>query len=324
MRRSINVLANSAGGDADAGFGFVTAMRDFPFHKKLSVHGSAYSMMAFAALFVDEVVAIEQSLFMFHRAAGFVTEFEQDPGFRDTLIKRNATLRKAMEEKLDVPAFERITGVTLDQLFSMDSRLEVTLTAEQARDVGLVTEIKPLSANEAQGINDAMMAASSGIGVQKIEVTNDIIMNVEELKNKHPKLYASVVEIGRNEATPQEVPAPDPVPAPPVAANTEQSGIEKERARVAAWEVWREVDSKKVSAGIMSGKDITPADTQAFVLASAKKNFAGSLQNSDTPSVSGEVESDDPNQKDEHGLTPELQQMSANVVKKFVTSKTNA
>ena len=326
MRRNIDVLANSAGGDADAGWGFVISMRDFPFRKKLSVHGSAFSMMAFAALFVDEVVAIEQSLFLFHRAAAFFEEFEQDPGFRDTLDKRNATLRKAMEEKLDIPAFERITGVTLDQLFSMDGRVEVTLTAEQAQEVGLVTEVRTLSASETEQINDVMMAASSGVGIRKIEV-NTNIMDIDELKKRHPELYASVVEIGKKEAVPSPAPGPAPTPPPAptlevAADNSEQSGIEKERARVAAWEVWREVDSKKVSEGILSGQDISPADTQAFLLASAKQNFAGSLQDQDTPPATPGAEDGDPNQKDEYGLTPELQQMSANVVKKIISSQT--
>lgn len=310
LRKDVDILANSSGGDADAGFGFIKAIRDFPFKKKLSIHGSAYSMMAYAALFVDEVVAIEQSLFLFHRAASFF--FGEDSGIRDLLAKRNATLRQAMEEKLDIEAFERISGVTLDQLFSMDSRIDVTLTAEQAMDIGLVSEIISLSANETDEINSMMMAASHGVGIQPITIN---AMNKDELKNKHPELYAEVIEIGKKEATP--APQEELVLSASAEPTTDlmQAGIQKERERVAAWQVYYEVDPKKVSAGIASGKAITMADTQEFLLASTKKTFAGALQKG-TNTDGGEGL--DPNlQNADDQLPDELNTMAANVTDKL-------
>ena len=306
MRKDVNILANSMGGDADAGFGLIKSIRDYPFNKKLSVHGSAYSMMAFAALFVNEVEALEQSIFLFHRAAAFFL-FEEEPGIRELLTKRNATLRKAMEEKLDIEAFERISGVTLDELFSMEDRIDVTLTAEEAREIGLVTEIIPLSAVEPEEINTRMMAASAGVGVQPIKI-NDNVMTLDELKEKHPELYAQVKDAGKQEALKNQ----PPVQVPDTSAQTDiEKAVQAERTRVSAWQAFQEVDAKKVSEGIASGKEITMAEISEFTLQAAKNNFGQALQNGGTPP-------DDDNGGAPNGeLSEELTQMGANVTEKF-------
>lgn len=307
LRKDVNILANSSGGDPDSGYGMIKTIREFPFRKKLSIHGAAYSMMAFAALYVNEVQAIEQSLFLFHRAAAFFLEDEQIPALRELIISRNEDLRKAMEEKLNVAVFERISGVTLDELFSMDSRVDVILNAEQALEIGAISEIIPLSAVEAENINSQMMAASAGKGIQPLNISNDM-KTLDELKEKHPELYAQAIEAGKKEAAPP--------PAPP--ANTDDlsdneklmaAGIEKERQRVAAWQVYAEVDPKKVTEGINSGKVISAADTQEFLLAAAKKNFAGALKKG-TDTSGGTADGD---AGKDTGLPEELNALATNV-----------
>ena len=282
LRRDVKILANSIGGSPDSGYGMIKTIRDFPYKKRLSIHGAAYSMMAFAALYVDEVEAIEQSLFLFHRAAAMLREDEQIPAFRQLIVSRNNDLRQAMEQKLNIEAFEKISGVTLDQLFSMDDKIDVILNAEQAMEIGMLTEIIPLSAIEVDEINSRMMAAcATGKGIQTIQVKNNknSMKTLEELKEKHPELYAQAIEVGKKEATP--APAP---PSPQKADMSEndkliQAGIDKERERVKGWQTFAEVDAKKVAEGIASGNVITMADIGEFTLTAQKKNFAGALNN---------------------------------------------
>ena len=278
-RKPVKILANSMGGDPDPGYGMIKTIRDFPFKKKMSVHGSAYSMMAFACLYVNDVECIDQSKFLFHRAAAMFREDEQIPAMRELLVTRNEDLRRAMEERLDIDAFERISGVTLDQLFSMDDRIDVILNAEEAQEIGLVSEVISLPAVEMENINSRMMAASAGVGIHQLNIPK--MKTLEELKEKHPELYAQAIEAGKKEAKPADPPKPPAEKEEKDLSDDEkllQAGIEKERQRVAAWQVYAEVDAKKVSEGINSGKEITAADTQELLLSAAKKNFAGALQ----------------------------------------------
>lgn len=316
LRRDVKILANSMGGSPDSGYGMIKTIRDFPYKKKLSIHGAAYSMMAFAALYVDEVEAIEQTLFLFHRAAASFSEDEQIPAFRQLIVTRNEDLRQAMEQKLDIAAFERISGVTLDQLFSMDDRIDVILNAEQAMEIGMLTEIIPMSAVEADEINSRMMAACAGHGIQTIHVKNQNSMKtLEELKEKHPELYAQAIEAGKKEATP---PASGPVKKDDLSDSEKliQAGIEKERERVKGWQTFAEVDAKKVAEGIASGNSITMADIGEFTLTAQKKNFAGALKKG--TDTSGSTPGNEGKTKDGE-LTEELEALGDKVTANFKT-----
>lgn len=311
-RKPVKILANSMGGDPDSGYGMIKTIRDFPFKKKMSVHGSAYSMMAFACLYVNDVECIDQSKFLFHRAAAMFREDEQIPAMRELLVTRNEDLRRAMEERLDIAAFERISGATLDQLFSMDDRIDVILNAEEAQEIGVVSEVISLPAVEMENINSRMMAASAGVGIHQLNIPK--MKTLEELKEKHPELYAQAIEAGKKEAKPAD-------PQPPAKKEEKnlsddekllQAGIEKERQRVSAWQAFAEVDPKKVAEGIASGKDMTFADTNEFLLAASKKSFASALKNG--TNTTGFTE---PNGKPTSDFPEELQAMNDNVVAKF-------
>lgn len=290
QKANINVLTNSAGGDPDPGFGLIAKMREYPYGKMMTVHGAAYSTAAFAALFVDKVRAIEQAKFLFHRVAAFNMADEKLPVMVDLLTSRNNDLRKAMEEKLDISAFERISGVTLDELFSLENRIDVVLDANQALEIGLVTEIIPLPAREAEEINSRMVMAASAnsLGIKPIEIEKrkNKSMDLEKLKKEHPEVYAQALLEARQQ---------------PVADDGE-TVLKKERARVAAWQVWAEVDAKRVADGIASGLEISPKDTQEFMLAQSKKNFAGALKKG-TKAPSSSENTDSHETQEDEGMT---------------------
>lgn len=295
LRQNINVLANSMGGDADAGYGMITSLRNFPFAKKLTVHGAAYSMMAFSALYVAQVEAIEQAQFLFHRAASF---FEEDETVQALLRKRNEDLRKAMEEKLDIDAFERISGVTLDQLFDPANRIDVVLTAPQAQEINLVTRVIPLSADEAERINTRMIAASQGHGIQPISIpqnSKNTMNTIEEFKSQHPDLYSQVLALGAKKAS--------------------EVAMKAEKDRIQTWLAWKDVDAKAVFEGIDSGEPLSQAKTQEFIQAGMKNGFVASLEQQSTK-VGGQS-GDEKEDKKSDDLPEELNTMAANVTQHF-------
>lgn len=304
---AIRVLANSSGGDPDAGYGFIQQLREFPNNKSMLVHGAAYSMMAYAALYTEEVDAIEQSQFLFHRAASFFEDINsvEFNGLRELLANRNQNLRTGIEQKLDVDAFERIGGVTLDEMFSMESRKDVIFTAAQAKEIGLVKNVLPLSSNKAEEINSALMAASSGSGVKLFKVekkdppkpdpspededkkTKNSKMNtLEELKAKHPELYAQAIQAGA------------------------KIGADQERERVGQWAAYLGVNAKKVAEGIKGDKPLDSATREEFILASAKKGFVNSMEAEEKGKG---VDTDDPDGADEK--TKEVNAFEAKVRK---------
>lgn len=302
--RDVFVKINSGGGDVFAGWGAIAEFRAFPNGKKVIVHGNASSMMAYFLLFVQEPEAIQQSKFVFHRASNF---FESEESIKLQLDSINIDLRKALEEKLDVEAFVAIMKeqngeeVDLDRFFDANERpIDVTLNADQAKAIGLIKNVVNLSANEAESINENLMAASTGQGISLIQVeqpeatTEDKIlepnkivkMDLAELKSKHPDLVAKLL-------------------AEQAEANTAavKSATTAELDRVKSWMVFQEINPKAVKEGIESGVAPTQAQTSEFLLAGAKQGFAASAEagnagDVDTPEAEGELSKEDKAKKD--------------------------
>jgi len=91
-------------------------------------------------------------------------------------------------------------------------------------------------------------------------------MTNEELKNQHPVLFAEIHGLGK------------------------QEGIETEKARVDTWNVFSEIDSKKVKAGINSGKPMSEAEKLEFLMLSQKTDMQRSLEDASTGDVNADLE----------------------------------
>lgn len=261
--QDVVVRVNSPGGDVMSGWGLIAKFQEHTKGKKIKVDGQASSMAFIALLFADSASALSTSRFVAHRA-GYASWIEKDKNLMtqdmwDRLNATNAHFRTAMEAKLDIAKFEKIAGITLDEFFSNDTRIDVTLTAQQAKEIGLVNEIVPLTANlkaEIESYNSysmGMAAFRDGLSSEKPALPkasatppttqNNNDMNLAELKKQHPALVAEV--------------------------------LQEERDRVAAWMEWNDVDAKAVAEGIKGGKDMTKADISAF---SKKMASANGLQ----------------------------------------------
>lgn len=257
---------NCQGGNVFAGYGIITKMVELGENGTpvdIIVDGVAMSMGAAFLPFAGKVVAVDTALIMLHRIAGG-SDSEEDKAL---LAQMNEKFRGKLELKLNMEAFEKVTGYTLKQIFEDEKRIDVFLNAVQAKKVGLVDEIKKLSKEEysANAKNVLKFAASYDveevIDTKKIDKKMDII----ELKAKHPELYKAAFD----------------------------EGVVAEADRVNACLVFLEVDPKGTKEAIASGKPLTATQMAEFSLkvmakASVKNIADGNAEEITTDEPKGE------------------------------------
>jgi ATP-dependent protease ClpP protease subunit len=233
----------SNGGEPSIMTGFLSKLKDMPNAKKGKVDGKAYSCGLYTLCYLDYVECIDSAQGLVHRAA-YSEWFEQssyfDDGIKLNLERTNKFLRAALEAKIDVPAFEAIAKCTMDEIFSMDGRREIYLTAQQMKKIGLVDKIIQLTPKRKAEIETAManiasnrsgfkMAAIHTQTENKPDMEFKEIKTLEELKAAFPSIYAQAIQLG----------------------------VEKEYSRVMALQAFRKVDPKAVAKAIKKRKEAT-------------------------------------------------------------------
>lgn len=260
---SLKVRVNSTGGDVHQGWGMVSKFQEFEGEKSVKIDGQASSMALFFALYADKdkVECMDFSQGILHRAS-FGLWFEEnymDESGAEFLANANANLYKIAKARIDVEAFENLKGVKLKDVFSMDGRIDVNLSASDMKKIGLVSKVinsTPKQKAKIEANYQRSIAAFAGLNIDaenntptpKPEANNNAINNKqiqttmtrEELESQHPALFASIVNIGV------------------------EKGRKAEANRVGAWSAWSAIDPEAVKAGIESGEEITPKDTSEF------------------------------------------------------------
>lgn len=258
----LTVRLNTPGGYVGSGYPMIAKFAEFEGVKKVKVDGQASSMGAFFLTYVDDVEALDMSTFVIHRAA-YPKWYESNAEWftearKKELKATNKTLRAGFESKVDVEKFEEIAGHTMDEIFSLDDRIDVSLNAKEAKKIGLINKIVKLSPARKQAMQShySLMSASAGNDVmpeflKESEATKESIkpsknkhMTIEKLKAEHPELYAQVVSVG--------------------------SAVEKDR--VNAVMTYAHLDLEKVKTVIASGENLTMADREAFNLKQINAN----------------------------------------------------
>ncbi len=282
----IVVRINTNGGSPESGFGIVAKFKEHTGNKTVKIDGKAYSMGAFIACYADEVEALDVSEILIHRAAypsWYEKEYMTD-ALWENLNRINASLRTAVESRIDVDKFEKLKGVTLDQVFSNDSRIDVFLSAKEAKSIGLVTKITKITPQKRTEINALLDRFSehsaaalyipeitpvqASINNQKTEKKT---MTLEQLKADHPAVYAQIFKSGEN------------------------AGIAAERERVGAWLVFHDIDASAVKAGIEGDKQPSPKDMAELALKAVSAASLNSLKGvAAEPVVTAEVTPPDP------------------------------
>lgn len=293
----------SPGGSPEMGWSILSTIKEITTPVRIKVEGRAYSMGLFACAYFDNVTALDVSQFWLHRAA-YGSWWENSEYFTEdqkrNLKSINDKLYEALKNKIDVAALEAIMakrpeleGKKFKDVFSMDGRLEVPLTAQEAKKIGLISKIEKLTPSKAAEINTQIesfkgIAASQGIQLPELleptatieendgdkptpepttQTLNNDKMTAEEFKSKHPEAYNAIVK----------------------------DATTKERDRVTAWTKFQEIDPEAVKNGIESGANLT--DNQSvmadLMLKAANPERIKKIENAgaddvDTPAPTGE------------------------------------
>lgn len=251
--QEVVIRINTEGGEVSYGHGAVKKIAEIG-NKKIKVDGMCYSMGAIALLYCNDVESVDTARFMFHRA-GYAQWFEKSEYFTEALKNNteaiNADAEKAFRKKIDVAAFEEIAGIKVKQLFSMESNPDedmIFLSAKEAKKIGLIDKVVPLSENVKAFVNSKMQLVSAKfnkfrVAAQEPEPTQTIkIMNIQELRAQFPALYDEVFETGA------------------------KAGVSAERDRVSAALVFNHLDPEGVKGIIASGKPMTATQQAEFAL----------------------------------------------------------
>jgi len=247
----IVIRLNTPGGDVEAAFGMVAKMAERTKSTKVKVDGKAHSMGAFFLAYADNVEALDVSEIMIHRAA-YASYIEQDmemftQDMKDSLQRTNDKLKEALLAKIDTSKFIAITGKTIDEIFDMSQRVEVTLTAAQAQEVGLVDNVVTITPQKRAELRGYYAkAAMSGVPIEPLAALKEAetpkqakqkqeqtiknkAMTAAEFKSSNPQAYAEIFN----------------------------AGVSAERDRVGEYMAYADVDLEACRTGIKSGENMS-------------------------------------------------------------------
>ncbi len=230
----VTLRINTPGGDVFAGWGIIAKMVERTGKTNIKVDGTAMSMGAMLLPFADHVEALDVTVIMLHRASMFI-ENEEDQKFLDNV---NKDLRKKLESKIDDEKLKSIKGVGLKDLFENEKRIDLFLSAREAKQIGLINKINSVDPKELAAFNSKFFSVAAEHKPEPINST----MTLEELKAKHPTVFAEVHNLGVT------------------------AGIAQEKERVEACLVFIEVDAAGVKEAIASGKALGPKQMAEFSL----------------------------------------------------------
>lgn len=168
-------------------------------------------------------------------------EFADDASI-ERLDNMNKHLRAAMEAKLDIPEFEKIAGVTLDEFFNSEKVIDVNLNAKNAKKIGLIKKIRNLAPEQAQALAQKFAAYNSNQPSKPPTKAKKTTMTLEEFKADNPTAYNDIFNKGVVD------------------------GKSKEKDRVQAWSSFINIDAKAVAEGIKSGDDLSQAAMADFAV----------------------------------------------------------
>ena len=254
------IRMNCPGGDVMASMGMIAKYNEHKGGKSVKVDGRAASMGAYICAMADDVECLNTSEFLIHRAA-FPDWVENDKNvFTDDmkamLTRHNGVLRSALENKIDGAKFKRITGKSFDEVFSMDSRIDVSLTADQAQKLGLVTKVIPLNQSKKREIN----ALASQVGIAAFYNESETIEANSETPIKNTVMTIQDVKANAE-----------------VYAAIKAEIVAEEKDRIGAFAEFSTIDPAAVLAEIVAGNKFTQTFGAKMHAASIKKLGLGNI-----------------------------------------------
>lgn len=249
------IRMNTPGGSVYDGYGAIAKYKEFPNKKSIKVDGRADSFGAYFVCMADDVECLDVSNFTFHRAA-MPSWFEADANLFTDEVKANlnninASLRAGIESKVDAAKWKRVTGVSLDDMFSLSARINVPVNAKQAEKLGIVNRVVKITPSKLSEIK----AYSAGLAAEyaplvEAETTNTKTtkhMTAAQIKAEFPEVYEAI----------------------------QSEALTAEKERVAAFNEFKDIDAKSVLDAIVSGEKYGAAfAAKMTVKAMSKKGLA--------------------------------------------------
>ena len=259
----LNLRINCEGGSPDYGMSIIAKLQEMGDKFSIIGEGQLHSMALFSLCYVskDKVTVLDTSKGILHRAA-YPNWIESNDAFKgsiyeEILAKTNKDLEKAFRNRVNVEALENLPQFTeknlkLKDIFSMEGRSEVLLTGSDMKKIGLVDSVTKVTPSKSAAmaamfedfkkcvtIDDFKMAAQVTANENtNTEKSNSTDMNLDEIKSKHPALYAQIVALG----------------------------VSQERDRVGAWMAFVNIDAAEVAKGIKSGENISQTAMAEFTV----------------------------------------------------------
>lgn len=199
----LTVRINTPGGEPNYMWGMLAKYSEYKGKKNVKVDGAAYSGGLYFLCYCDSAECLDVSEGLAHRAA-YSQWYEAEymtAAEKENLIATNKNLRAALEAKVDADKFAKETGVTLDELFSMDDRKDVYLDAKQMKRLGLVNSIVTLTPKKKQEIvalagkyHQPVYEKVAAFGETKPTPDKKVIMDKQTLKAEHREVYDAIIK----------------------------------------------------------------------------------------------------------------------------------
>jgi len=240
MGENITMRCNTPGGSVFAMYGICAKIAEHG-DITIKVDGCAMSSGALLLPYAKTVECLDVSTFMLHRADMYC-ESEEDKAF---LAKVNSDLKAKLTSRVNPKKFKEVTGFSINEMFDSEQRIDINLTAKQAKEIGLVQKINKLSPQEIEAFESKLYSvAAIATPIQAIKQDQIINkMDINKLKAEHPAIFAEAIALGATQ----------------------------ERERIEAIMVFNDIDSEKVKAAIESGKPLTAKDINELTLKAASK-----------------------------------------------------
>ena len=276
----IQVRMNCPGGNVLSAYGMIAKFTEHTAGKKVKVDGAAKSMGAYFCAAADEVECLNVSEFLLHRAA-YPSWIESDKNYftdemKQSLANTNQHLRGVLEAKVPAAKFKQVTGVSYDDMFSLDNRLDVSFNAEQAQKMGLVTRIVPLTGKIKQEVEG--LAAMNGIAAfcGPVAVVEPEAADNNNNKDKNRKTM-TIAELNANHAD--------------LVKQIQDAAKAEVRDEICSLLAYIDVDKVLVVKSIKEGKALTGAMREELMIkaigqrhvADANADSAGAVETGEKP-----------------------------------------
>lgn len=248
---------NTGGGGPDYGMSIIEKVQELKeqilLKGGMSMHSTGFFMMV--ALDADRVECMDLTSSVLHRAA-YPEWVEKADWYKGSVHEQliadsNKKLEKMLRNRVSVEALEALPqfkdkNLTLKDIFALDNRAEVLLTASDLKKLGIVGKVNKITPakkselvamvstfDKCRSLDDFRIAASSIEEKKSKPNSGNMELTLESLKADFPAIYEAVV------------------------ASAKKEGKEAEVARVKAWTAWAKVDPDRVTKAIADGTEMS-------------------------------------------------------------------